>query len=141
MAGQARLAKRLYAAFGERVLVEGSIHVDPVDDPTSEPEPDLMVLRRPTRGSDPNPGPAEILWLIELSDTTLAFDLNVKARLYARAGIQDYWVFDLGGRRIIIHRDPRDGAYTWIVAHGEEDSVSPLMEPSFTARVADLLPD
>jgi Uma2 family endonuclease len=50
----------------------------------------------------------------------------VKAPLYARAGIVEYWVVDISARRIIVHRDPRDGAYRSIEAYNEQESVRPL---------------
>ncbi len=53
-----------------------------------------------------NPQPGDIRLLVEISDTSLKYDLSVKAALYARAGIFEYWVVDVNGRRLIAHRDP-----------------------------------
>jgi len=47
------------------------------------------------------------LLLIEVSDTTLRYDLNVKARLYATHGVREYWVVDLVAKRVWRHRKPR----------------------------------
>ena len=59
----------------------------------------------------------------------LSFDLTVKARLYARARIVEYWVVDIPGRRIIVHRDPQEGQYQSVVAYAEQESVKPLASP------------
>lgn len=117
--------------FGGRfVNTEAPIDVAPEDNPTSEPEPDVIVLRPDyTEFRTATPGPADLLLVVEISDTTLEFDLTVKARLYARAGIQDYWVLDLNGRRLIVHREPSSGRYRSIVAYGETEAPAPLAKP------------
>ena len=79
--------------------------------------------------------------MVEVSDTTLRFDLSTKADLYARAEIGDYWVVDLLGRRIIVHRDPAGGRYRSIVAYGEEELVAPLAFPSASLRIRDIFPE
>jgi hypothetical protein len=79
--------------FGGHYLNLGaSIDVAPEDNPTSEPEPDIIVLARPTFEITKNPQPGEIRLVIEISDSTVGFDLTAKAGLYARAGLSEYWV-------------------------------------------------
>jgi Uma2 family endonuclease len=109
---------------------EAPIDVAPEDNPTSEPEPDIAVLLKP--GSEymgGNPPASDIKLVIEVSDSTPAFDLGPKARLYARAGIPEYWVCDVNGRRLIVHRDPRAGQYSAVSAYAEGESVVPLSIP------------
>ena len=77
------------------ILPTCSIDVAPEDNPTSEPEPDITILNRPAGQLGRNPGPGDIVLIVEVSDTTLDHDLGPKARLYARAGIQEYWVIDI----------------------------------------------
>jgi Uma2 family endonuclease len=55
------------------------------------------------------PGPGDLDLVIEVAESTLGFDLKTKAGLYARAAIGEYWVLDITGRQMIVHRDPRDG--------------------------------
>ncbi len=76
-----------------------------------EPQPDLAVVRaRDYAGS--LPGPEDVLLLIEVSDTTLARDRNVKLPLYARAGIPEAWIVDLSGEAIERHTRPsEEGGY------------------------------
>jgi Uma2 family endonuclease len=121
----------LLRVFGEQYInQETSIDVASVDNPINEPEPDLIVLSKPSLEiRDQNPQPSEVRLLVEIADSTLRFDLTVKARLYARARIVEYWVVDIPGRRIIVHRDPRDAQYQSVVAYSEQESVKPLASP------------
>ena len=121
----------LLRVFGEQyVNSEAPIDVAPEDNPTNEPEPDLIVLAKPSREiKDANPQPADLRLVLEISDSTLSFDRSTKARLYARARIVEYWVVDIPGRRIIVHRDPQEGQYRSVIAYAEQESVKPLASP------------
>ena len=120
----------LVRTFGTQfVNPETPIDVAPEDNPTNEPEPDLILLAKPWREFKNNPQPADLRLVVEISDSTLGFDLTTKARLYARARIVEYWVVDIPARRIIVHRDPQDGQYQSIVAYAEQESVKPLASP------------
>jgi Uma2 family endonuclease len=132
----------LASAFGMKHLnPEGPIDVAPEDDPTSEPEPDVALLRKTgSEYTSGNPPASDVRLVIEVSDTTLAFDLGPKARLYARAGIPEYWVFDINERRLIVHRDPRAGVYSAVTAYAEGESVAPLALPSASFPVAAAFP-
>jgi len=118
----------LIGVFGIRYIApEATVDVAPEDNPTSEPEPDLAVLAQPRsayRGE--NPKPADIRLLVEISDTTLAFDRKVRAGLYARAGIAEYWVVDVVGRRVVVHRDPGGEGWGEVTSHGPGESIEPL---------------
>jgi Uma2 family endonuclease len=128
----------LLRVFGAQyVNQETSMDVAPGDNPINEPEPDLIVLSRPSREiRGGNPQPSEIRLLVEISDSTLSFDLTTKARLYARAKIVEYWVVDIPGRRIIVHRDPQEGQYRSVIAYSEQESVNPLASPHHEFEVA-----
>jgi Uma2 family endonuclease len=134
----------LMDTFGrERVNTEAPIDVAPEDNPINEPEPDLIVLKRESRmfRSGP-PQPADLDLVVEISeDTSLGFDLDVKARIYARAGIADYWALDVNGRRLIVHRGPTPSGYGSVVAFGESERVSPLAAPDRELLVADIFPE
>jgi Uma2 family endonuclease len=124
---------------GGRVLQEPSIHLAPQDTPYSDPEPDAVVLNRPYDGFTAKAHPEDIVLVVEVSHTTLRLDTTRKAALYARAGIQDYWVLDIQGRRFIIHRDPVDGVYRSITAFSENEPVTPLAARDASVCAADLL--
>ena len=99
------------------------------DNERSEPEPDLIVTARSIRDYTANIPPRELKLVIEVSDFSLNFDLQQKARLYARAEIIDYWVIDINNSSIHVHRDPAEGAYTKITRHGFHDEITPLAAP------------
>ena len=132
----------LVRVFGEQyVNPETPIDVAPEDNPTSEPEPDLIVLAKPSREfRSANPRPEDLRLVVEISDSTLGFDLTTKAELYARAGIVEYWVFDIAARRLIVYRDPREGLYRSIAAYTEQEAVAPLAAPDREFRVAEAFP-
>ena len=138
VAVQAWLVRTFGAHF---VNPNAPIDVAPEDRATNEPEPDLIVLARPSREfRDANPRPADLRLVVEISDSTLGFDLRIKAPLYARAGIAEYWVVDISGRRIIVHRGPREGAYASVEAYHEQEAVQPLASPDAAFPVKDAFP-
>lgn len=102
-----------------------------------DPEPDFAVMAGTPRGNSGHPTTAELV--VEVADSSLDFDTNEKRLLYARAGIREYWVVDVNGRRLLVYRDPRSGDYTNQQALGSADAVSPLVVPAVAVRVADLL--
>jgi Uma2 family endonuclease len=132
----------LLKVFGEdRVNPETPMDVAPEDNPSNEPQPDLIVLKRATTEfKSAPPQPADVVLLVEIADTTLRFDLTVKARLYARAGIIEYWVLDLNARRLIVHRDPEAASYRSVVAYSELEKVAPQAAPQSEVSVAELIP-
>ena len=120
---------------------EAPIDVAPEDNPTNEPEPDLIVLSKPSREiRDANPRPEDLRLVVEISDSTVSFDMTTKAALYARSGIVEYWIFDIPARRIIVHRDPREGRYQSVTAYLEQERVSPLAAPGQEFSVKDAFP-
>ena len=114
------------------ILPACSIDVAPEDNPTSEPEPDIILLNRPAAQLGRNPIPSDIALIVEVSDTTLDHDLGPKARLYARAGIQEYWVIDIKGRRIHQHRQPKTEGYASLRVVETGDALSPLARQDAT---------
>lgn len=134
------LLNYLVKAFSlEHVQQEAPIDVHPEDVPTSEPEPDLIVLKDQVVSiSIQNPRPSDLNLVCEVSDSTLAFDLTKKASLYARAGIVEYWVLDLINKQLIVHRTPAWSGYQSIQAYAAHESVAPLAAPQFEVEVASL---
>jgi Uma2 family endonuclease len=84
----------------------------PITLKNSEPEPDIAVVHLPdTNYLNRHPYPEDIYWLIEISHTTLEDDLNRKKRIYAHAGINEYWIVDLKNTELIVFRQPSDNDY------------------------------
>jgi Uma2 family endonuclease len=100
----------------------------PVTLEDSEPEPDLAIVRGPRqRYRTAHPTPADIAALIEVSDSSLAFDREVKGPTYARAGIAVYWVVNLVDLQVEVYTEPGTGPaakYQTRVDFGLEDKVA-----------------
>jgi Uma2 family endonuclease len=110
----AALVARLASTLGKRVGETAIIwtHNPLALDDTSQPQPDLAVLRpRADFYAAAHPGPADVLLVIEVADTTLAFDLDVKVPLYAAAGLPEAWVIEAASRRTHVFRRPVNGRY------------------------------
>jgi Uma2 family endonuclease len=112
----------------------------------NEPEPDIVVVPGTYRDYMPD-HPSTAALVIEVSDTTLRFDLNKKAPIYARAQVPDYWVINLKDRLLHVHRDPTEDpssasgySYSKVIRLTASDIVSPLFAPAASIPVADLLP-
>jgi Uma2 family endonuclease len=97
----------LIQVFGARfVNSEAPIDVALEDNATNEPVPDLIVLKRDFTGfRSARRQPRDLDLVVEIADTSLQFDLTIKAALYARAGIVEYWVLDVTSHRLIVHRN------------------------------------
>src|SRR4028118_520623 len=68
----------------------------PITLPDSEPEPDIAIVRLPESAyNDRHPEPQDIFWIVEVAQTSLKKDLELKAAIYAEADIQEYWVLNL----------------------------------------------
>jgi Uma2 family endonuclease len=80
----------------------------------------------------------DVVWVIEIADSSLDYDLSVKAALYAQSGIADYWVVDVAAKAIIVHRAPQDGAYREVRTIAAAESVAPLCAKALPVRLNDL---
>ncbi len=79
----------------------------------SEPEPDVAIVQAPDiQYLEHHPYPANIFWLIEYADSTLVKDLTTKQKIYAQAGILEYWVVNLTAPELIVFREPGNEGYT-----------------------------
>ena len=112
------------------VQTQTSIEVPENARRVNDPVPDAAVTReRATFYAVRNPGPQDILLLVEVSDSTLKSDLNTKARLYARIGIAEYWVADIAARRLHRHRQPTRNGYTEVTIFESEQEISCTARP------------
>jgi Uma2 family endonuclease len=106
----------------------------------NEPEPDLVLLRpQADFYASRIPGPADILLIIEVAESSVDYDREVKAPLYAGAGVPEYWLADLNARRLVCYSDPADGAYRTLGHRSAGESVAPVLLPECPIAVADLL--
>jgi len=122
--------------FGDAFCVRVQLPLSVGDN--SEPEPDIAIV--PGTPRDYSEHPSSALLVVEVSDTTLAFDRGQKRRLYAEARVADYWVLNLINERLEVYRDPVDDDYQTVTTIGLSDDVAPLAMSNARIRVRDLLP-
>ena len=115
---------------------------DPIAlDDNSEPEPDIAVVRiDPFDYATHHPTPSEVYLIIEVADSSLTFDREIKAKIYARSGIADYWVLNVGDRQLHVFREPTENGYQSEVILAETASISPIEFPAFNIAIQALLP-
>ena len=76
--------------------------------------------------------------LIEVADTSVAYDLGEKARIYAEAGVRDYWVVDIPGRLLHVFRDPTEDGFRTHETFAGDARVTPLLLPNVVLAVNEL---
>ena len=102
----------------------------------SEPQPDLALLRRRDDFyRERHPQPDDVLLIVEVAASSLRFDRKKKVPLYARHGILELWLVDLGGRRLVRYRAPREGVYTLV---DEPDIRAALELPALSGVTVEL---
>jgi len=130
---------RLFAKFAKGrylVAVQNPVHLHG----HSEPHPDLMLLK-PVPGdyTDRHPEPADVLLLIEISDTSLHYDREEKLPAYGRAGISEVWIVNVLERNIEIYREPHLTGYGSATVLRTGEKASPLAFPDAAVEVAELM--
>ena len=138
------VAEALRAVFGAGWVVRQQLPMA-LDD-RSEPEPDVCVVPGAPRDYLQT-HPTSAVLIVEVAFSGLAIARGRKAAMYARNGVTDYWILNLVGRVLEVHREPvrlrgarRPWGYSAIHSVGPDDAVSPLALPSARVAVADLLP-
>jgi Uma2 family endonuclease len=134
--------KRINSLFTR--LVPDSI-ITSVQDPLqlgdiSEPEPDFMLLKpNPDFYSSRHPTADDVLLLIEVADSSLAFDQNQKQRLYALHRIPEYWLLNLNDNCLEVYRRPRGELYEEKTTLRTGDSIRLSELPGMTIDLSDIL--
>jgi Uma2 family endonuclease len=106
----------------------------------SEPEPDIAVVQGAWRDFS-HSHPSTAVLVVEVADSSLLHDRKRKVRLYAQAGIPEYWIANLVDWCLEVYRDPKNGTYTTRIILREGDSVSPRSRPDASIPVASLFPN
>ena len=106
----------------------------------TEPEPDLAVLKpRPDYYSTKKPSSEDAFLVIEVADTTLRYDRNVKLPRYAAAGVPEVWIENLEDDLLLVYRDPAGNSYTASLTLGRGDPVSLAAFPDIVFKVDDFV--
>ena len=124
-----------------RRITQGFVRVqNPIQlDDHSEPQPDLAVLRyREDFYTQSHPRPEDVLLLIEVSDSTLRYDRDIKVPLYAKAGIPEVWLLDVAGQRLEVYRRPSPDGYREIHYPALAETIAPVLLPELIVSVASL---
>jgi Uma2 family endonuclease len=133
-----RLIGLFSATLGDRAVIGAQ---DPVRLSTrTEPEPDLVLARpRSDFYTLSHPVPDDVLLLVEVSDTSLVYDRDVKMPHYAEAGIAEVWIIDLNDGVLLVHRGPERSEYTEVQTLKPGDQISPLAFPDLTIELTQIL--
>ncbi|MEA5487754.1 MULTISPECIES: Uma2 family endonuclease [Pseudanabaena] len=133
------LANVLRDRLGTSALVrtQDPIHLDDF----SEPEPDLAIAQGTVLDYvEQHPSPEQIYLVVEVADSTLKQDCEIKDKLYAKAGIADYWVLAPQKRQLHIFRKPTPTGYTEHLILTEPSQASLLAFPDFAIALTSILP-
>jgi len=96
----------------------------------SEPQPDIAIVRRQQNDyRDEHPLPSDVVLLIEVSSSSLKFDLGTKRELYARSRIAEYWVVDVERQEVLVHRNPQSSHYESVGTFTANAAISPAALP------------
>lgn len=132
-----RLNRLFSASAGERCVISVQ---DPIAlDEFSEPEPDLaLLISRADLYSSSHPTAADVLLIVEVSDTTPRFDRECKVPLYAAAGVPEVWLIDLVEKTLTRYRQPAGGSYRDVTRHLPAETIPVPGLPRAHLRLADL---
>lgn len=132
-----RLNRLFSARAGDAAIVQvqGAVRLDPY----SEPQPDLVLLRpRDDFYGTALAGPDDILLAVEVAQSSLAYDREVKADLYARRGIAEYWLVDLTSGVLTRYSEPANGRYRTVEAVPPDVPFAPRLLPSSVVTTRDV---
>ena len=115
---------------------------DPIElNDESEPEPDISVVRiDPLDYATHHPTASDVYLIIEVADSSLAYDCNTKAKAYAKSGILDYWVLNVSDRQLHVFRQPSENGYQSEEILAESARISPLLFPQVAIAIQEMLP-
>ena len=123
-------ARRLYR--DKETLAQISVQNPIQIDDHSAPQPDL-VLYDPDMPRDRHPQPDDIDLVVEVADTSVAYDRDVKAGRYAAAGLREYWLVDLPGAAVDVYRRPEADGYAERIRHRAGDTLTVDALPAMDA--------
>ena len=133
-----RLNRSLVIDCGDRAIVstQNSVRLDA----RNVPEPDFILFRarQDFHGTGDRPTPNDVLLIIEVSDSSITYDRGEKLRLYAEAGIGEYWIADVNGRVVEVYRNPAGGTYRDKSTHGPDERIALALAPDMTIGLGQL---
>jgi Uma2 family endonuclease len=104
----------------------------------NEPQPDVMLLKK-ANYMNALPTAADVLLIVEVSDSTLEYDRDVKLGIYARHSIPEVWLLDVNRLELLVYREPADGQYRLMRLCSANDVATVELAPEISVRLNDLL--
>jgi len=104
-----------------------------------QPQPDLIVLKPRADAYPHHPRPADVLLLVEVADTTVEYDRDVKLPLYAQAGIPEFWLVNIPEDWIEVHQEPGPDGYRTVRIAIRGETLTPVALKGVTLRMDDIL--
>jgi Uma2 family endonuclease len=133
-----RLTAIVTSVIGSRAItrVQGPVLIDKFN----LPEPDLMLIKsRSDFYEHAHPTPQDVLLLVEIADSSMERDREVKLALYAIAGIQEYWIENVAENLLLVYRDPAGDHYQSSFTLNRKETVTPLAFPDVHFSVEQIL--
>ncbi len=103
----------------------------------SEPQPDIAVVTDKNY-MDAHPTASDVLLIVEVADTTLEYDRDIKLGLYARHGIPEVWLLDVNAGELSVHREPAAGQYRLMRKPLADEPISPIALPAVSLSLAQI---
>jgi Uma2 family endonuclease len=133
-----QLSQLMVRAVGDRAIVSTQLPVRLGR--FSEPEPDLALLKwRADFYKSRHPDPADVMLVIEASESSVRYDRQIKIPLYARHGIPEVWIVDLKGKQVHFYRSPREQSYLEISSTDRPGVVAPVALPEVAIDLSGVL--
>jgi len=129
---------RAFASLWDKAIVwsQNPIRLDN----ETEPQPDLALIYRHAYQPGKIPEASAVALVIEVADTSLTYDADIKGPLYATAGIAEYWLVDLEGRCLFAYTEPGESGYKNRRAYRPEERIAPRAFPEHSVNIVDLFP-
>jgi Uma2 family endonuclease len=118
------------------IFIQGPLRISD----RTEPVPDVIVTRyRRDHYRGDHPTPTDTLLVVEVADSSLAWDKRTKVPMYAREGVPEMWLIDLPHELVTVHREPASDGYQLIQSFRRGEAISPLAFPDLTIAITDIL--
>lgn len=138
-AGMDRANRELVRITGDKAIVrvQGAVELNDYN----EPQPDVVLLRpQDDFYYSKQPGPDDIFLVVEIADSSLAYDRNIKAKLYAETGVPEYWLADIKGGCLFAYTQGTDGSYQLVRQLHRDDTLAPMLLPDCPIPIDVFLP-
>ena len=133
-----RLHMQISSLLRDRAIV--SVHNPIVLNDFSEPQPDIALVKSRTDFyAQALPTAADVLLIIEVADTSIDYDRDIKLPAYARSGVPEVWLADIPAETVTAYTEPANGVYRTVRSYRRGDSIAPRQFPDLSIAVVSIL--